>query len=140
MIAAASLIVRSGEMPTADRLNLSWVRMVLSFRRSCRRAHLSIVGVLEVLDRGVRPRIKQGLMAGVLPTDQEGRRPFRASDLQHLAIAIWFSYTVAADDDAISDACLHEVSPFLSILAARPARPPTVASDARGTRSSYSQL
>lgn len=59
------------------------------------------------MDRCVRSRKEERLVAAVFPSYDVGRATVRPVDLENLAVLVRLPYMVALDDDPVPNACLH---------------------------------
>jgi hypothetical protein len=72
--------------------------------------------LFEVLDEGVSAWEQQGLVTGVAPTHQIGRRTVRPADLEYLGVVIGLADVVSLDHDSIANDCAHFATSCWSLI------------------------
>jgi hypothetical protein len=74
--------------------------------------------MLVVVDGGIRPREKQGLVPTVFPPDDVRGRATRAPDFDHLTVPIRLADPMSLDNDAVTGLRFHDTSLIITRLPA----------------------
>jgi hypothetical protein len=80
--------------------------------------HSSLLVVLEVLNEGVGAGEQQGLMTGVTPTNQIGRRSVCPANFEYFGIVIGLADVVPLDHDSVANGCTHSRPPSWNLIIA----------------------
>jgi hypothetical protein len=74
--------------------------------------------VLEVLNEGVSAGEQQGLMTGVIPPNQIGRRSVCPANFEYFSVVIGLADVVSLDHDSVANGCTHLRPPSWTLIIA----------------------